>query len=86
MRVTFYGSVLDYTAGENFFEVENCSTVRDLIAKLAGHYGDVFNDFLLGNETCFFLVNGKGLMMTGGLDTPLHPEDRIELLPFTEAG
>ena len=86
MTVNFYSIVLDYTDGENSFITENCSTVRDLIEKLTCRFGENFKKFLLGDETCFFLVNGRGLMMTGGLDTPLNPDDKIELLPFAQAG
>jgi len=86
VKVLFYGAVLQYTNGENFFELNDCSTVRDLVSKLGGHFGERFRIFLLGDETCFFLINGKGLMMTGGLDTKLYPDDKIEVLPFAEAG
>jgi len=60
--------------------------VRDLINILSGHFGEDFQDFLLGKETCFFLINGKGIMMSGGLDTKLNPGDKIEVLPFAQAG
>ena len=85
MNILFYGNVLDYTK-EKSFEAGNCPSVRDLVNILGGHYGERFKEFLLGDETCFFLVNGKGLMMTGGLDTPLNPDDKVEVLPFAEAG
>ena len=86
MKVLFYGNVLDYTNGEKTHEIDDCSNVRSLAGKLGDHYGGRFKEFLLGDETCFFLVNGKGLMMTGGLDTLLNPDDKIEVLPFVEAG
>ena len=86
MKVLFYGNVLEYTDGEKAVEFDGCSKVRDLAGKLGDHYGERFKEFLLGEETCFFLVNGKGLMMTGGLDTPLNPGDKIEVLSFVEAG
>ena len=86
MKVIFYSGVLAYTDGEKFFEAEDCSAMRDLIDKLAGRFGERFREFILGDETCFFLVNGKGIMKTGGLDTPLHPGDKVEVLPFAGAG
>ena len=86
MNVIFYGNVLDYTNGEKSFEVLNCQNVRELVDELGRNYGERLKDFLLGEETCFFLVNGKGIMMTGGLDTKLRPGDKIEVLPFAEAG
>ena len=86
MTVLFYGGALEQTAGERSFEAPYCSNVRDLVSVLGRRFGEGLEKFLLGNETCFFLVNGKGLMMTGGLDTKLADSDRIEVLPFTEAG
>ena len=88
MKVLFYGSVLDYTNGEKEFEFpdnNNCSSVNDLIKILGDHY-ERLGEILPEGNTCFFLVNGRGLMMTGGLNTRLNQGDKIEVLPFTEAG
>ena len=91
MKVLFYGNVLDYTRGEKSFEVykspeNSVSNVRELVDELGNYYGEGLKEFILGEENCFFLVNGKGLMMTGGLDTKLCPGDKIEVLPFADAG
>ncbi|MCL2809082.1 MAG: MoaD/ThiS family protein [Treponema sp.] len=86
MKITFYGNVLEYTNNEKTYEAENRANVRELIDNLAINYGESFKDFIMGEDTCFFLINGKGIMMTGGLETKLNPDDNIELLPFTEAG
>jgi molybdopterin converting factor small subunit len=86
MKVLFYGSVLGYTDGRKSYEDNDCSSVRELVKKLGEHFGEHFKNFLLGEETCFFLINGTGLMMTGGLDTKLQTGDKVEVLPFTEAG
>jgi molybdopterin converting factor small subunit len=86
VKVFFYGNVLDYTNNDKTYEAGNCSNVKELAGELENHYGTLFRDFLSGDENCFFLVNGKGLMMTGGMNTKLQPDDKIELLPFTEAG
>jgi len=86
MKIFFYGNVLDYTNREKTYEVKNSQSVRELVDELAGHYGERLKLFLLGEDTCFFLVNGKGLMMTGGLDTKIASDDKIEVLPFAEAG
>jgi molybdopterin converting factor small subunit len=85
MTVLFYGAVLTYTNGEKSFDTA-CSSVRDLIERLGVRYGERSRQFLLGEGTCFFLVNGKGLMASGGLDAKLKPDDRIEVLPFVDAG
>jgi molybdopterin converting factor small subunit len=86
MNIYFYGNVIEYTNSEKSYVIENCLSIRELIDNLGSHYGERFKEFLLGEETCFFLVNGKGIMMTGGLNTKIQSGDKIEVLPFAEAG
>jgi len=87
MKVSFFGSACEYTHGEKSYEFPaDCLSVRDLIDRLGGRFGEDFRNFLLGNETCLFLVNGKGLAMSGGLDTELHSGDKIEVVPFINGG
>ena len=86
MTIMFYGSVLDQTGGNKSLELENTKTVSALIDALAGLYGESFKKYLLGDDTCFFLVNGKSILATGGLDTPLGQDAKIEILPVAEAG
>jgi len=86
MTVRFFGNVLEYTNGVKGFESENSPSIRALIDELGVRFGEGFKEYLLGDETCFFLVNGKGIMMSGGLNTLINPNDKIEILPFAEAG
>jgi len=86
MKVTFYGKVINYTDGKKSHVPGGCANLRALVDELGSIYGENFRAFLLGSETCFFLVNGAGAQSTGGLETPLKPGDKIEVLPFVEAG
>ena len=86
MDVLFYGNILEHTNGDKLFKAGSSLNIHELISELGRQYGEQFKDFLLGVETCFFLINGSGIMMTGGLDTELGPNDKIEVLPFAEAG
>jgi len=86
MKVIFYGNALKHTKNEKLYNAGDCPDIRELINELDGYYGGGLKDFLLGEETCLFLVNGKGIMMTGGLNTKLQSDDKIEVLPFAEAG
>jgi molybdopterin converting factor small subunit len=86
MKVLFYGNVLEYTRKEKSYNAGGCPDIRELINELGRYYGGSLSDFLLGEETCLFLVNGKGIILTGGLITKLRSDDKIEVLPFTEAG
>ena len=86
MTVNFYCNALAYTGGEKTFEPKRASSVRELADELGCLFGEAFKGFLLGGNTCFFLVNGKGIMTTGGLDTKLLPGDKIEILPVVDGG
>jgi len=92
MQITFYGNALKYTNGDKNLEVASINgatsnvSLSKLINELGEHYGTSFRDFLLGKETCLILVNGKGVQASGGLATPLNPEDKIDVLPFVGAG
>ena len=85
MIVTFFGSVLECTNDEESIETGPCHSLRELSDVLVGRYGEPFNELLIKGE-CFFLVNGKGVMKSGGLDTLLDSGDRIDILPFVDAG
>jgi len=86
MVALFYGSVLGQTGGEKSFVPAGSASIRALVGELGCRYGGRFEEFLLSGDDCFFLVNGKSIAMSGGLETSLHPGDRIEVLPFVEAG
>ena len=86
MTVLFYGYVMDRAGGAQSVEVQDCVSLRGLIDALGDRFGADFRAFLLGDETCLFLVNGKGIMATGGLDTPLGAGEQVEVLPFIVAG
>lgn len=86
MTVLFYGSVQKYTSGEKSLDVGGTHSLRTLIGLLGARFGEPFQEFLLADGTCFFLVNGNSIMATGGLKTQLQPADTIEVLPMVEGG
>jgi len=84
--VLFYSGMLKYTGGVRSYESKNSRDIRSLIDELGCNFGGHLKEFMLGGENCFLLLNGKGIMATGGLETWLQPGDKIEVLPFIEAG
>ena len=86
MIVSFYGRITRHTNGEKTYIPKNPPTLRGLLEELGGYYGKGFESFINGNETCLFLINGKGVKLTGGLDSPLEQGDKVEILPFVDAG
>ena len=86
ITVSFYGGVQTYTKGAQSLGVIGCPNVRSLVNELGAHFGEGFKASILSGENSFFLVNGKGIMSTGGLETELRSGDKIEVLPFIDAG
>ena len=86
MTVHFYANVQEFTQGQKSLEITEAENLHALIEVLGKHFSEDFKTFLLADKTCFFLVNGNGIMSTGGLKTPLRPDDKIEVLPFADGG
>jgi len=88
MTVTFYGRITEHTNGDKTFTPAPgvCTTMHELLDLLGRQYGESFESFLNGNETCLILINGSGTAFSGGLDSPLKPGDKVEVLPFVDAG
>ena len=85
IKVLFYESVQNHS-GCVVLEIEPVETLKDCIEQLGEKLGSHFKEYLLGEDTCFFLVNGKSIVRTGGWNTPLGTHDKIEILPIVEAG
>ena len=86
MTVTFYGGITKHTNGDKTYEPKTHPTLRGLLEELGDYYGESFRSFLNSNETCLFLINGKGIKLSGGLNSPLKQGDKIDILPFVDAG
>jgi len=86
MTVSFYLSVCEFTDCSHV-ELEGApETLQKMIDELGKRFGEEFHQYLLADDTCFYLVNGKSILHTGGLSTKLQPGDKIEILPVVEAG
>ena len=87
MTVVFYGRVTKQTDGDKTYTPKtHCATLQELLGELSSHYGESFETFIHGNETCLILINGRGITQSGGLESPLNPGDKIDILPFVDAG
>jgi len=85
VKVIFYESVQNHS-GCGSIELESPEVLMALIDHLGEKLGEEFKEYLLGEDTCFFLINGKSILRTEGLNTRLKPNDKIEVLPLVEAG
>jgi len=85
MKVIFFGDVSRFTNTEEL-EIQNASTLDALITILADRFGIEFGEYLRADGTCFYLVNGRSILHTGGLQTPLTMDSVVQILPHVEAG
>ncbi|MCL2864617.1 MAG: MoaD/ThiS family protein [Lachnospiraceae bacterium] len=85
VTVKFYDSVKKHTNCDSIC-FEQIESLHQLIAQMGGHFGEAFVIYLMADETCFMLINGKSIMATGGLKSPLKDGDMVEILPVVGAG
>ena len=86
MTISFYGGITRYTNGDKSYTPKAHATLRGLLEELGDYYGEHFVSFINGKEACIILINGKGIMASGGFDSALDSDDKIEILPFVDAG
>lgn len=92
VEVGFFSTVRTYTDVQAInLDLPVKSSVRDLLAVLAGIYGDDFNAYILGddndlNEHVTVLVNGRGIQILDDMETKLHDGDRVAILPIIGGG
>ena len=85
MKVLFYLSVKEHTGVESI-ELSNMSILSDVLVALEEKFGSAFGEYLRADETCFYLVDGKAIIGTGGFNTRLEENSVVEILPVVDAG
>lgn len=90
MDIRYFATFRDLTGEMSYRMDESPSTVRELLLILSVRYGAGFRRAVLdGDElspVLILLVNGRNVHHTGGLETPLHPDDRISVFPMVAGG
>lgn len=88
MKVSFHATIRD-AAGTNETDIE-AGSVRELLFRLRDVFGARLFDLIVdkGNlrEDVVILVNGKNILLSGGIDTPLSPEDDVAVFPPVSGG
>jgi len=90
MDVQYFATFRDL-AGERARRIdEPPATVGELLQALAGRYGAAFRRAVFEGERlspiAIILVNGRNVHFTGGLDTPLAPDDQVSIFPMVAGG
>ncbi|TRO46910.1 MoaD family protein [Candidatus Bathyarchaeota archaeon] len=72
-------------------ELPDVSRVRDLLREVAARYGEGLREYLFTDEGglhshVVVILNGRGVGVLDGLDTPLTDGDRVAILPSIGGG
>ena len=88
MKVSFHATIRD-AAGIHEAEVEAAS-VRELLGRLREMFGAQLFNLLVDKgdlrEDVVILINGKNILLSGGIDTPLSSGDDVAIFPPVSGG
>lgn len=93
IKVKFFALVRELTGKrEETVEVDDGSTVRTLLDRLAEEYGAKFQEYLFDPGSTKprgylqFLVDGRNIVLMQGLDTVLKEGNSLAILPPVGGG
>jgi molybdopterin synthase sulfur carrier subunit len=90
MKVKFFAFFRDYT-GCKEADVPPEASIRTLLPHLGDKYGKKLRDALLTkdgglNPAAIIMVNGRHIQHLAGFDTPLKPDDTVQIFPIVAGG
>jgi sulfur-carrier protein len=91
MIVKYFATVRSYT-GETERRLDDPppATVGPLLETLAARYGTSFRRAVFAGEQLspqiIILVNGRNVVHSGGLETPLNAGDEVSIFPMVAGG
>jgi sulfur-carrier protein len=90
MTVKYFATIRSFT-GEAERRIDDASAnLRELLAALAGRYGEPFRRAVFADaelsEAVIVLVNGRNVLYLQGLDTPLEDDDEVAIFPLVGGG
>ncbi len=90
MQIQFFATIREITGQEAIEWKRTPATLGGLLRDLAARYGPRFERWVLDQgqpgKAIIILVNGLDCRHQGGLDTPLHPDDSIAIVPMIAGG
>jgi len=90
MDIAYFATFREITR-ENRIRMEDPpATMGELLEQLCARYGRTFRDAVFEGEELspfvILLVNGRNVLHTGGLDTPLSSTDVVSVFPMVAGG
>jgi len=89
MKVMFFAYIRDYTKCKEM-DIDNCSTIEDLLHSLCEIYGEKFSRKVFVGEDIsgeiIILINGRHIAHLKGAKSELRGEDEISIFPVVAGG
>jgi sulfur-carrier protein len=89
MKLSYFAMLRQITRKEHEDWNRPTATLGDLLRDLIAKYGHEFEHWVCENGDlglAIVLINGRDARHTGGLHTPLKPEDNIVIFPPVAGG
>jgi MoaD family protein len=90
MQIKYFATFRDLTGEMERNLADPPLTVEELLRVLCDRYGSAFKRAVYEGEDIspflVLLVNGRNVRHTGGLATPLSPDDEVSVFPMVAGG
>lgn len=91
LDIRYFATFREHT-GESSYRLDGApATAGDLLGSLSDRYGAAFRRAVLTEDgaispVLILLVNGRNVHHSGGLATPLGPDDHVSVFPMVAGG
>jgi molybdopterin converting factor small subunit len=90
IKVRLFGDVAEMVGSKHLVELNESSTILSLTNRIQRdkgyNRGGYLGEFKVGGPDLAIMVNGKNIMLLEGINTKLHNEDDIVIMPFVVGG
>lgn len=90
VNVRIFGSVAEAVGGSHSLELNENSTIDNLLNTIADKSGQLrrgyLGEFKIGGTDLTVILNGKNIEILNGLDTILSEKDDVVIMPFVFGG
>lgn len=89
VKVEFFNMLRDKVGGLKFIEMEDVSTLRDVLHRLDEMFPDVRGEIWDGEhvrDDYIIMINGRNMLFLGKEDTVLKDGDEVSIFPPAAGG
>lgn len=90
VKVRIFGDLTATVGNKHDLELETNATVRTLTNTIAEKAGQTrsgyLGEFKVGGADLAIMINGKNIALLDGVETSLHDNDDVVIMPFVVGG